>query len=34
MQDLEIVKAAWVDSNYTITFDGWSSSLNKPLLNI
>jgi hypothetical protein len=34
MQDMEIVKATGVDSNYTITFDGWSSSLNKPLLNI
>ncbi len=31
---MEIVKATGVDSNYTITFDGWSSSLNKPLLNI
>ncbi len=34
MQDLKIVKATWVDSSYTITFDGWSSSFNKPLLNI
>jgi hypothetical protein len=34
MKDLVIVKATWVDSSYTITFDGWSSSFSKPLLNI